>query len=95
MSEKDPQIGLKNPTEGMEVMAMGAMTLEEIKQKYRGEWVLIAYTELDNDMCVVKGEVLAHSPDRDEIYRKLLSIRGRKVAVEYMGEIPNDLAVAL
>jgi len=71
------------------------MNLEAIKEKHLGEWVLIAYTELDDDMRIIKGEVLAHSPDRDEIYRKLLSIRGRRVAVEYMGEIPEDLAVVL
>jgi len=71
------------------------MSLKAIKRQYAGEWVLIAYTELDDDMHVLKGRVLAHSPHRDEIYRKLLSVRGQQVAVEYMGEVPEDLAVVL
>lgn len=71
------------------------MSLEAMKEQYAGEWVLIAYTELDDDMRVIRGRVLAHSPDRDEIYRKLLSVGGQQVAVEYMGEVPEDLAVVL
>lgn len=71
------------------------LSLEAIKERYSGEWVLIAYKELDDEMYVIRGQVLAHSPDRDEIYRKLLSVRGQQVAVEYMGEVPEDLAVVL
>ena len=71
------------------------MNVKAIKEQYAGEWVLIAYTELDDEMRVIRGQVLAHSPDRDEVYRKLLSVRGEKVAVEYMGEVPEDLAVVL
>ena len=56
---------------------------------------MIAYTELDEEMRVIQGEVLAHSPDRDEIYRHLLTVKGQQVAVEYIGEIPEDLAVVL
>jgi hypothetical protein len=69
--------------------------VEAIREQYAGEWVLIAYTELDEELRVVRGQVLAHSPDRDEIYRKLLSVSGQQVAVEYLGEVPEDLAVVL
>lgn len=71
------------------------MSVETIREQHDGEWVLIAYTELDEEMRVIRGEVLAHSRDRDEIYRRLLTVKGRQVAVEYMGEIPEDLAVVL
>lgn len=70
-------------------------SIEEIKSRYAGEWLLISYTELDDQMNVVRGQVLAHSPDRDEIYRRLLSIGNKTVAVEYAGAIPEDLAVIL
>lgn len=66
-----------------------------MRSYYTNEWLLIAYTELDDEMRVVSGEVLAHSPDRDEVYHKLLSMKGKPVAVEYTGAIPEDLAVAL
>ena len=71
------------------------MTWSEIEEQYEGQWVLIAYEELDEDMSVVKGEVLAHSPDRDVIYQELLRLNGQKIAIEYIGEVPEDLAVVL
>ncbi len=71
------------------------MSIGEIKDRYSGEWLLISYTELDDQMSIVSGQVLAHSPHRDEIYRQLLSAKGKSVAVEYAGTIPEDLAVVL
>ena len=71
------------------------LSIEEMRDQYFGEWLLIAYTELDDEMNVIHGEMLAHSPDRDEIYRNLLSMKGKAVAVEYVGTIPEDLAVVL
>ena len=41
------------------------LTLEEIQEKYPQQWVLIAYTEEDEYLNVVRGQVLAYSPDRD------------------------------
>ena len=43
------------------------MRLEEIKEQYPNEWVLIEFTELDDELKVVDGRVLAHSPSRDQI----------------------------
>jgi len=75
---------------------MGAiLSAQEMKSRYAGEWLLIAYTELDDEMNVIRGEVLAHSPDRDVIYRELLSMKKRAVAIEYAGVIPDDLAIVL
>ncbi len=71
------------------------MSIQEMRSRYPAEWLLIAYTELDEEMNVIRGEVLAHSPDRDEIYRQLLLMKGKSVAIEYAGTIPEDLAVVL
>lgn len=71
------------------------LTLEEIVSLYPQEWVLIAYTELDEDLNVIRGEVLAHSPDRELLYNNALSRKGKSVAIEYTGSIPDDLAVML
>lgn len=68
------------------------MSLEEIIHLYPSEWVLIAYTELDEDLNVIRGEVLAHSPERDLLYNNALSRKGKSVAIEYTGPIPEDLA---
>ena len=57
--------------------------------------MLIAYTELDEDLNVIRGEVLAHLPDRDLLYNNPLSRQGKSVAREYTGPIPEDLAAML
>jgi hypothetical protein len=56
---------------------------------------LISYAELDENLNVVRGEIMAHSPDRDQIYGDLLTVKDKPVAIEYVGAIPEDLAVIL
>ncbi len=36
------------------------MSVQEIQEKYAGEWLLIGYEELDDELNVIRGEVLAH-----------------------------------
>ena len=57
------------------------MGMPEIKEKFAGEWVLIAYKELDEDLDVLIGKVLAHSVHRDEIYQCPLSLKQKKIAI--------------
>jgi hypothetical protein len=71
------------------------MKMEEIRKRYLDEWVLIEYTKLDDDLNVIEGEVIAHSPSREQIYRELLNTKGKDVAIEYLGEVPQDLTVML
>jgi hypothetical protein len=79
--------------EGSKMSAI--LSFEEMQQHYRNEWLLIAYTELDSDMNVLRGEVLKHSPDVEEVYKALPQRQGRAVAIEYVGEVPQDLAFIL
>jgi len=72
-----------------------SMKWEQIKEKFDGEWVLIECIEVDDSFQVVEGEVLYHDPDKDKVYRKLLELRPKRYAIEYVGEIPKDLAVML
>lgn len=67
------------------------LSLEEIFSLYPNEWVLIGYTELDEDLNVIKGEVLAHSPDRDLLYNNALPRKGKSVAIEYTGSISDNI----
>lgn len=71
------------------------LTLQEMSQRYDGEWLLIAYTEIDEDFNVIRGEVLAHSPNQAEIYQALSDRGNRAVAIEYVGQVPKDLAFML
>jgi hypothetical protein len=70
-------------------------TFEEMQHRYAGEWVLIAEHESDENMQVVRGQVLAHSANRDEVYDALERFPGRALAIEYMGNPPEDWAVLL
>jgi hypothetical protein len=71
------------------------LTFEEMKQQYHDEWLLIAYTEIDENLKVVRGEVLTHSPHAAEVYHALPRYKDRAVALEYMGEIPSDMVIML
>ncbi|MEM6613057.1 MAG: hypothetical protein AAF652_12550 [Cyanobacteria bacterium P01_C01_bin.72] len=71
------------------------MTFEEIEQNYNGQWVLIAYTETDEDLKVVKGKVIAHSANREDVYQALANADKQPLAIEYMGQVPEDLAFIL
>jgi hypothetical protein len=62
------------------------MTLEKIKQQYPNQWVLIEFTKLDDELRVIDGNVIAHSPSRHEIEKKLATLRNEKIAVEFTGE---------
>ncbi len=69
------------------------MRWEEIRKQYGGQWLLIEYRELDKQLNVVEGEVVAHSPDKEVIYKHLLKTKGKNIAIEYAGELSPDLTV--
>jgi hypothetical protein len=69
------------------------MRLDEIRKRYRNEWVLVEFTKLDKDLHVKDGKVIADAPNKDDIYKALLDTRGKNVAVEYCSKIPEDVAV--
>jgi hypothetical protein len=71
------------------------LTLKEMKEQYHDEWLLIAYTEIDENLQVIRGEVVAHSPRAEEVYHALPHYKDHAVAVEYIGEIPQDLVIML
>jgi len=71
------------------------MTIEEIESRFDSEWVLIEDPRTDEQLKILGGKVLCHSKDRDEVYRKAVSLRPKRSAVVYTGEIPEETAVVL
>ncbi len=70
------------------------LTAAEIRDRYPREWVLIADTESDDLWNVIRGEVLAHSPDREEIDQALTKFKDvRSISIEYIGPIPDEYSV--
>lgn len=71
------------------------MGKKEMLKKYKNEWILIECKQVDENFEVVEGEILYHSKDKDELYKKLLELKPKNCAIEYTGKIPEDLAVML
>ena len=67
--------------------------LSEIKKKYRDQWALIEFSKLDKALRVKDGKVLAHASNKEDIYKALLQTKGKNIAVEYCGKMPEDLVV--
>jgi hypothetical protein len=79
----------------MEVAMAQVLSFESIQQHYDGEWVLIAYTTLDDFLKPIAGEVLAHSTDRAVVYDALAQRGDRGVAIECFVKTPEDTAFIL
>lgn len=62
--------------------------VEEIKRKYREEWVLAEVIEEDEFGQPTEVEMIAHSKARDEIYDKQRELN-KDIAIIYTGEIPK------
>jgi hypothetical protein len=71
------------------------LTRAEIKARYPSECILIGDPETDENHEVIRGKVLFHSPDRDEMYRKMLELRPKSAATLYTGEPPADTEFVL
>jgi hypothetical protein len=71
------------------------MKKKEIFQKYKDEWILIECKQVDENYEVVVGEILHHSRDKNDIYKRLLELKPKNYAIEYTGKIPEDFAVML
>ena len=71
------------------------LTIEEIESRFDSEWVLIGDLKTGKAQRVISGRVLAHSRNRDDVYRELLKLRPRHYGMWYTGKLPDDMAVVL
>jgi hypothetical protein len=71
------------------------LTVEEMEARYAPEWVLIGEPQLDDGQRLLRGKVLFHSPDPDEIWLKAREMRLDRIAVRYLGTWPEDMALVL
>ena len=46
------------------------LTAAQIEQQFESEWVLVEDPKTNDTLEVESGQVLWHSKDRDEVYRK-------------------------
>lgn len=67
------------------------LNIDEIKSRYDGEWVLIRDPVADESLTVVRGSVLWHSKDRDEVCCKARELK----PILFFGHLPKDAAIVL
>ncbi len=73
------------------------LTIDEIKALYapRPGLLIRRKPETDEHQRLLAGEVLFHSPDRDEVYQKAIDLRLGHFAFRFLGEMPEDMAFVL
>ena len=71
------------------------LTVAQIQSQFPCEWVLLENPNTDDSLEVQSGNVLYHSKDRDEVYRKAVELRPQRFAMLYTGIIPKDTAIVL
>ena len=65
------------------------MKIEEIKRKYRDEWVLAEVIEEDESGQPTEVKLIAHSKSRDDTYEAMRKTKAKDIAHFYTGEIPK------
>jgi len=71
------------------------LTNDEIEDRFDSEWILIQDPEMDKDLNLVRGKVIYHSKDRDDVYQKAVELRLKHSAVLYTGTMPENTAIVL
>jgi hypothetical protein len=71
------------------------LTLKEIEERYAPDWVLIAEPEIDDQLEVIRGKVVFHSPNHDAIYQMATELKLDQIAVRYLGEYPEHMVLGL
>lgn len=75
---------------------MGAiLSLAEIHERFDSEWVLLKNPEVDENLQIIKGEVVCHSKDRDKVYERAIALRLEHSATLYTGTMPANTAIVL
>jgi hypothetical protein len=63
--------------------------------RYAPDWVLIADPEIDDQLEVIRGQVVFHSPNHDATYQKAAELKLDQIAVRYLGEYPEHMVFGL
>lgn len=71
------------------------LTIEELRERYDGEWVVVADPETDDAHEVLSGILVAHDPDREEVYDAMLRANGRHFATLCFQKMPQGWTLAL
>ncbi len=75
---------------------MKSQKIETIRKRFPKEWLLIEVTETDKSTDTSsKGKLIAHDPQRDIIYKKMISVKSKRPLLVDYGQhrLRKDMAV--
>ncbi len=68
---------------------MKSLPIDQIRRRYKREWLLIAVEEMDEETTTPqRGRLIAHSKDRDLIYDQLLRAQAKLPLVIFSEDWP-------
>ena len=70
-------------------------TMKELEARYSGEWVLLVNPVHHELIEPIRGELVFHNKDRDEVYKEAHKPEDAHTAIFYVGKLPEDLVVVL
>ncbi len=74
---------------------MSSQKIETIKKRYQNEWLLITIDKMDESTTIpISGKLIAHSPQRDEIYEEEMRCRGNTLTLYSEDKLPKGYAAA-
>ena len=65
------------------------MTIQEIFDHFKSEWVLLSDYDTDENNKVIGGKVEFHHPNKDTVYSKMMELKLKKFTVIFAGELPK------
>jgi len=69
--------------------------IKKIKSRFKHEWLLIKIDRMNaHSTTPVSGHLIAHSPLRDEIYKKSINAKGLTLIDYSDNDLPKGFAVA-
>ena len=71
------------------------LTRSEIESRFKSEWVLLEDPDANEQLEIIGGRVLCHSPHRDEVYRRAREIKPKHSAFIFTGSFPKDTEFVL
>lgn len=71
------------------------LTLAEIEARFPSEWVLIEDPDVGENLEIIRGPVLWHSKDRDEVYQQAIDLGAKSAATVYVGPWPENMEYVL
>jgi hypothetical protein len=85
---------MKQEIEKEETMPKQILTMTAIAEQHPDEWVLLA-NPVSDGFRVQRGELIYHSQHKDDVYKKLFTVKLKSAGIFWIGKIPEDLVVVL